>query len=262
MKNTHTSSISDVLDRIVKDRPGFVVPRTPEEVAAAKERLTQRNHTCQICHDAHFVHPVVEGKPDYTQYVTCQCIRKAYEQKKHDNLLKYCELPPKGRKMTFDNFKKSKATQEAFDACLSMAAGEFKETFLVLNGPSNHGKSHLTFAVCNYRLERGQLAKYTNVIGLLLELKEGFKPGADDSYMSRYNVFLTVPLLFLDDLGTENSTPWAQEQMNYLFEYRDQHELATLVTSNVPLGNIHFRIKSRLERSGKIITMTGPEFKR
>jgi DNA replication protein DnaC len=115
-------------------------------------------------------------------------------------------------------------------------------------------------AICNYRLAHDQPAKYTYVPMLLDELRVGFKKDGDESYMSRYNTFLTVPILLLDDLGVENDTKWAQERLDMIVDYRLMHKLPTVITTNTPFDQLPFRIANRLRRDGKIIAITGPEF--
>lgn len=55
-----------------------------------------------------------------------------------------------------------------------------------------------------------------------------------------------MPLLIVDDLGTESSTPWAREKLFQIFNHRYNHRLATVVTSNANLDSIEPRICSRL----------------
>jgi len=78
--------------------------------------------------------------------------------------------------------------------------------------------------------------------------------------MSRFKLFLDVPLLALDDLGTENDTPWAQEHLDELIDYSLMHKLSTIVTSNLLFKELPFRIASRLKREGEIIPILGEAF--
>jgi DNA replication protein DnaC len=240
------------------------VPRTPQERAEARKRLELARmavKNCQVCLDTGFVHPLKDnGKVDYSLTVPCVCVRQEAERKQKERLLKYCELPAKAEGMTFASFRRSKETEEAYRASLALAKGDYEPTFLTLTGPTNHGKTHLLVSVCNYRLQQGKLAKYAYVPYLLDELRAGFKKNGDESYFSRYNVFLNVPLLALDDLGTENDTPWAQEHLDELVDYRVMHKLQTIVTTNLPWKSLPFRVASRLKREGEVIIIGGPEY--
>ena len=55
-----------------------------------------------------------------------------------------------------------------------------------------------------------------------------------------------VPLLLLDDLGTENTTPWAREKLYQLINHRYNEQLATVFTSKLAPEAIDPRIYSRL----------------
>jgi DNA replication protein DnaC len=263
-KRNTTNPLSEIVGDILKGRSPEaldMIAKTPEEVQAARDRLAVKNFQCPVCQDFKFVYPRnAEGKVIYEKSVPCVCVRKAAEENKKARLLKYCEIPSKGKNMTFSNFQVSTSTREAYDACLTLAEAKSENKFLTLTGPSTRGKTHLAIAVCNYRLERGQLAKYAYVPIFLDELREGFKHDGDESYMSRYEIFKTVPLLTLDDLGTENPTPWAQEHLDTLIDYRLMNELSTLITTNLPLSQIPFRIAHRLERDGVVIVMKGPKY--
>lgn len=254
------------LIEILKQRsPEMValIPTTPQEIADAKERLSRKDCICGICQDLKFVYyRDGTGKVDYTRTIPCQCVRKQADENKKTRLLKYCEMPVKGQSMTFNTFDVSPANREAYEACLSFVNGEDDYTFLTLLGPSTRGKTHLLCSICNWRLEKNELAKYAFVPLLLDELREGFKNKGDESFSSRYNVFKTVPMLALDDLGTENSTPWVQEKLDTLFDYRLMNQLKTVVTTNLPLSQLPFRIAHRLDRDGLVINMDIPKYKR
>ena len=175
-------------------------------------------------------------------------------------MVKWCELPVKTEHWTFDNFKISAKLKEAYEEARVMAAGEYLQPFLTLMGPSDNGKTHLLVAICRSWLEQGKLARYAFVPLLLDELRAGFAQGNDGTYEERWKKFLNVPLLALDDLGTENPTPWAQEHLDTLIDYRMVNGLFTVVTTNLTFDELQSRIGSRLMRSGKIVSMAAPPF--
>jgi DNA replication protein DnaC len=55
-----------------------------------------------------------------------------------------------------------------------------------------------------------------------------------------------APLLILDDLGTQSSTPWAQEKLFQLINHRYTAQLPTVVTTNLPLEELGERLRTRL----------------
>lgn len=223
--------------------------------------MDEPTYTCSICHDFQWIDPRREdGRPDYSKIEPCLCVKAELAVARKQALVKWCELPVGTDKMTFENFKVTPKTQEAYNAAVEMADGKFEQPFLTFLGESDTGKTHLMVAICRRWLTHNLLARYAYVPILLGELRSGFREGGDGTYEERWQKFLNIPLLALDDLGTENPTPWVQEHLDTLIDYRLVHGLPTVVTSNLLPTEITSRIFHRLKRSGKIIFMKAPPY--
>jgi DNA replication protein DnaC len=218
-------------------------------------------YKCAICHDIRSIHPRREDKTiDYSHIVNCKCVESERALERRQALLTWCELPQKTETFTFKNYKIFPKVQEAYETALEMADGKSPKTFLTLMGPSDNGKTHLLVAICRHWLAQNKLARYAFVPMLLDELRSGFNQNGDGSYEERWKRFLNVPLLAMDDLGTESPTPWAQEHLDTLIDYRMVNGLATAVTTNLVLTDLSTRIASRLQRSGRIVIMSAPAY--
>jgi len=55
-----------------------------------------------------------------------------------------------------------------------------------------------------------------------------------------------APLLVLDDLGAQTSTPWAKEKLHQLLTYRFNSELPTVIVTITPISELEERIRTRL----------------
>ena len=198
--------------------------------------------------------------PDYAQVVPCQCVRARLEAEKTARLLAHCELPVNTIHMTLEVFKVGDGLKEAYDAACSLAEDEAAENWVTLMSPVDRGKTHLAIAVCRRWLRRGVPARYAYVPVLLDELRRGFREGGDRSYESRWELFKEVPLLVLDDLGTENRTAWVQERLDTIIDYRLMHGKALVVTTNLTMDELPFRIASRLQRHGRVVVIDAPEY--
>ncbi len=219
--------------------------------------MADKTYNCVLCHDAEFVHPRLEsGLIDYSRVVPCLCTMDAMERAKRKRLLSWCELPPASDYMTLENFNVHPGLKEAYEAALAVVSGELN--WLALMSGPNRGKTHLAIAIIHKWLEAGKPARYAYVPLLMDELRRGYQDKAND-YEKRFEMFLNVPLLVLDDLGVENSTPWVQEKLDTIVDYRLMHELALVVTTNLSLSQLPERIASRLRRYGEIVTINGPE---
>ena len=81
---------------------------------------------------------------------------------------------------------------------------------------------------------------------LLDHLRATFGPKSEVSYDELFEQLRTVPLLILDDLGSQTSSPWASEKLFQLFNFRFNAQLPTVVTTNVPLDLMDESLHSRL----------------
>ncbi len=210
------------------------------------------SNNCAICDGSGWVHPVNNGKPDYSEVIPCRCVRDKVETNKRNYLLQNCTLPPFAENMYFDKFNVYPAVKTAYDICKEMAGKPRELKWIGLLGGNGNGKTHLAISVCRAWISSGVPAKYTLVSLLLDELREGFKTDeAERSYGSRFRYYCNIPLLLLDDYGWESSTPWVQEKLNTLVDYRLMNNLSLIVTSNKTLDEISPSIRSRLMRHPK-----------
>lgn len=210
---------------------------------------------CIVCKDAGWVLDK-DG-----QTIRCMCVRDEDQKRRYKRYIAKCGLPSDTEHMTFENFKRSPALKEAFNAALQLA-GEKDLKWLTLMSDVDRGKTHLAIAICRRWLARGKPARYAYVPLLLDELRLGFE-SRDESYNERYQFFMKVPLLVLDDLGVESSTPWVQEKLDTIIDYRAVHGLSLVVTTNKPMDELPVRIASRLQRHphGKVVVISGPEYR-
>ena len=136
--------------------------------------------------------------------------------------------------------------------------------WLTLIGPYGVGKTHLAAAIAHEALGRGEVVLFAVVPDLLDHLRTTFGPQSTIAYDEQFDFLRTVPLLILDDLGTESATPWAREKLYQLINHRYNYRLPTVVTSNLKPDAIEPRIYSRLcdPACGILITITAADYRR
>ncbi len=174
------------------------------------------------------------------------------------------EIPELMRaRMTFFRFYNyggdgaSEADQESLakakQAAETFAAGkqhtEQSSFWLMFTGPRGSGKTHLAVAIGNEYLRRGQPVFFAFVPSLLDHLRSTFSPNSPIGYDELFEQLKTVPLLILDDLGAESSTPWAEDKLYQIIVHRHEAMLPTVITSVIlteELEEARPRIASRL----------------
>lgn len=69
--------------------------------------------------------------------------------------------------------------------------------------------------------------------------------------------------MILDDLGTQNATPWAREKLFQVLNYRYETRLPTVITTSSSLDEIDPRIRSRMldERVCRLYKIIVPAYK-
>ncbi len=118
--------------------------------------------------------------------------------------------------------------------------------WLLLLGGNGCGKTHLAAAIARDRIESGDTVAVVNVPDLLDELRASFAPDSNQSYDRLFGRLLDVELLVLDDLGAQQSSPWAEEKLYQLLNHRHLSRSHTVVTANMKVGDFEPRIRSRL----------------
>jgi DNA replication protein DnaC len=118
--------------------------------------------------------------------------------------------------------------------------------WLVLTGLPGCGKTHLAAAVANDLSARGQAVYFVTVPDLLDYLRTTYAPDSKVRYDRVFDAVRTAPVLVLDDLGSHSSTPWAQEKLFQLFNYRYNAKLPTVITSNLHIDDHDARLRSRM----------------
>jgi len=219
--------------------------------AEAEEALP--GSACPICKGARFVHPLLpSGKPDYGQVVPCRCTQQESDKERQAHLQRYSNLGSLTR-LTFDNLlpqgkSNNPAAQEQFSQAYQAAKAFVAEPkgWLVLAGPSGCGKTHLAAAIANHYIENNHPVFYITAPDLLDHLRSTFSPSSEMPYDEFFEQVRNTPLLILDDLGAQSSTPWAKEKLDQLLNHRFSNQLPTVIVSIVPIEELEERIRTRL----------------
>jgi DNA replication protein DnaC len=207
--------------------------------------------------------------PDFGKLFPCRCKLAELEQQRLERLRTQSRMAHFSH-LTFDTFlpeghglppDKADSLREAYEAALQFA--EAPRGWLVLLGVYGSGKTHLAAATANLLLEHGHAVLFVVVPDLLDYLRSSYAPGSPGRYDERFEEVRDAPVLILDDLGTQSSTPWALEKLYQIFNYRYNARLPTIITSNQRLEDIEMRIRSRMvdPSLGQVIAIRSHDFR-
>lgn len=219
-------------------------PRLPEPLEIHEQRPARA--TCPKCKGAGYLRANVNfGHPNFGKPIPCSCKMAEIKEKRRVQLRELSNLDAY-QDRNFQTFKPNVyGVGEAYHAATDYA--EDPRGWLLLVGPNGCGKTHLALAIAHQRLEAGDVVLFSVVIDLLRHLRATFAPNATEVYDQLFSKMCEAGVLILDDLGAEQSSPWAKEKLFELLNYRYNMSMPTVITAN-PRGiqELDERIRSRL----------------
>ena len=187
---------------------------------------------------------VVDGTLSFN-YDPCKYMKKNIDDNKYQKNIYLFKMPKDIRGCSFKEIYKEDKNRFPTIKWLTNFVKSYKqgETFkgLYLNGNFGCGKTYLIAATFN------ELAKHNvrSAIVFWPEYLSELKSSIGIDFKERFEYIKTVPLLLIDDIGAENMTVWARDEVFCpLVQYRMQNNLTTFFTSNLDLKLLeeHFSI--------------------
>ena len=129
----------------------------------------------------------------------------------------------------------------AHQAARQFASGDGPAHWVVFSGPRGCGKTHLAAGIEMEWLRQGSESFHAFVPSLLDHLRRMYAPGSTITYddlFDHVDHVKSVPLLVLDDLGTESQTPWTDEKLYQIVVHRHDHRLPTVITTAFTLEEL------------------------
>ncbi|MBE3595604.1 MAG: primosomal protein DnaI [Hydrogenibacillus sp.] len=268
------------VDEAAIDRSRVAVLRYLEETAAC-ERCPGLS-ACTHAFRGHVPVPRRAAGGHITfDYAPCAYERQAQAEARRKKLFKTIAIPVELSRVRFADLKRDAHNAKAIEA-----AQAFVERFihgrnasvrgLYVYGPFGVGKSYLMGAVANHLVEFGVSVLYVHMPALFRELRMGFEDGL---FLDKMRELESVDVLILDDVGAEQLTPWARDEVLLpLLSARSQNGRPTLFTSNLSPDDLTdlysetarggidelkaHRIVERIRASSDVIFLGGPNRRR
>lgn len=169
---------------------------------------------------------------------------------------------------TFDNFVKSEKNTEQFKLVSSWNPSD--DFGLLMTGPSGVGKSHLLAATVNKiinikkqevldaheTMDDYKMAHHLKFISCKYFTVSEFLNLVKKSNFDLPSDLNSVDLIFLDDLGAENTTDWSREILFRLFDGMIAKKQKLVLTTNLSLNEIKEKLHERI--SSRILELTVP----
>lgn len=209
-------------------------------------------YQCEKCRDTGFV------KTEGGKVKLCEC---RFKEKDVNRLLR---IPKRFWNASFYNYIPETPSQHT----ALLKSKQFVYTFnpeegkgLTFVGNPGVGKTHLAVAILkeiyNYKRIRGVFFDTKDLIytiKFLMDEKKDFK---------LINYIINLPLVVLDDLGSERLSDWQRELLSYIITQRYNNMKSTIITTNYKLeeklnGSLSQDLSSRLGDNiiSKIFEMT------
>lgn len=243
------------------------LPYTPQaenhasELSNAVHKLKQ----CKTCTkqgkeiiNCYYSKATFENGSYYFSLANCPRAKNYLIQQRINKLTQISGISNRFKQCTFSNFKPTKETQSAYTACMEFVK-HYTDNIkgLRLAGTYGCGKTHLASAILNNLISKNVPCMYVVVPELLNSLRIGFNDKAMfKSTTEKIELSKKVNVLMLDDLGAENSTDWAKEQLYLLINARYEHQLTTIITTNLVSQELFEQLGERI--MSRIIEMTTP----
>lgn len=181
-------------------------------------------------------------------------------------------LSPEQKLQTFENFSLEYYQEKDKYRTLIQVGQAFADKInkgqpvenLLICGPVGTGKTHLCSAIANAVLQAGKAVVYLKSSQLLDSIRQAKfyqdkEERAESNNIMEY--LYRVPLLIIDDLGTENLTDFAQEQLLLLIDERINYRLPWVVSTNLSLNELdtHYELRliDRIMGTAKVLRFSG-----
>ena len=226
---------------------------TAMETVGSKQHVPASSSVCTMCGGAGRLRVTVPyGDPAFGISTPCKCSEARHtaqrlQQRRH---AAHLDAFPQHTFTTFN--AKLPGVQEAFRASTAFAANP--QGWLLLLGPCGCGKTHLSAALANQRLESGASVYFTTAPDLLDALRATMS--SPQRYKQLFALVREVGLLVLDDFGAQQSSPWSNEKFLQILEARANATLPTVITA-IPreFQRLDERLRSRLSDAQLVTTV-------
>lgn len=228
------------------------------------EDYTTAVYTCPNCCDTGFI-----------MATPCEC----YKTKRIKYLFEYSNLSEVMKEQTFDKFRLDFYSNEPYGEfmsplknagiILSKCKGfaekdEYKQgKNLYLFGDSGLGKTFLCSCMANALIAKGVSVLYQTAYNIITEMEEQKFRYAENT--EKTSLYYNVPVLIIDDLGTEFPSSFTSAVMFDIINNRLIRNLSTVISTNLRIDEIEkpygVRVQSRIVGEYELLKLYGEDIR-
>lgn len=109
---------------------------------------------------------------------------------------------------------------------------------LFISGTKGTGKTHLAASIANQLIQGGTPVICMTMIDLLARVKQTFDRPGEATEAEIMRIYEEVPLLIIDDIGTEQPTTWGITQIYTIINARYEAYMPIIITTNYSGENL------------------------
>lgn len=170
-------------------------------------------------------------------------------------------------------YRQATATHPDVQAWADQAADDIRSAgILVLHGSIGTGKTHQAYGALRRIAEAGP-RNFQMIATTAPDLYGLLRPGGSDKGSEHeLKRLMQIPLLLLDDLGTEKLSEFTEEATYRIVNHRYNESLPLLITTNMPIKTgaptpdlvtrLGDRLASRLAQTATVVGFDGPDLRR
>ncbi|MFD2829110.1 primosomal protein DnaI [Corticicoccus populi] len=177
-------------------------------------------------------------------YTPCPVKERQDAFRRKENLIQSYHVPKDIKNATFDTIfidgdsNRNPLIRKAIQVTKDIASGD-NYRGLYVHGEFGIGKSYILGCIANELKEKSVSSMIVYVPEILRDLKAGFRDGTTDE---KYRTFKEAEVLILDDLGAEDVTPWARDEIiTSLLHHRMVQNKPTFISSNYSISDLEYR---------------------
>ena len=183
--------------------------------------------------------PNKDGKMISFSYNECKLLKKQEKNDAYKKNLDIYDMPIMIKEASLKNiYKDDKARVpiiKYFKEFMDNYNNEKKPKGIYLTGSFGSGKTYLIASLFNEMAKKNIKSIMIYFPDFLVSLKSSFKT----NYGELFNEIKKIPLLLLDDIGSENVSNWSRDEvLGPILQYRMDNCLPTFFTSNLTLEEL------------------------